>query len=91
MPAPESRSQPAIAATTQVLTGVGRLRRVVVQATGTGLVDIYDNTATTGTPIFSMPASVAVGTSYELDIPIALGIRVVVAASGPQLTVVFGT
>lgn len=89
MPVLESKAQPTINATTQVLTGVGLLRRIVVQATGAGLVDVYDNTATSGTPIFSMPASAAVGTVYNLDIPIAVGIRVVVAIAGPQLTVVY--
>jgi len=90
MPLSENKAQPAISATTQVLTGAGVLRRIVVQATGTGLVDVYDNTATSGTPIFSMPASVAVGTVYQLDIPMGVGIRIVVAASGPQITVVYG-
>jgi len=89
VPAPENKSQPGIGATTQVLSGAGVVRRIVVQATGTGLLDVYDNTATSGTPAFSMPASVAVGTVYQLDIPIGTGTRVVVAASGPQVTLVY--
>lgn len=82
--------QPAINATTQLVTASLTLMRVIVQATGAGAIDIYDNTATTGTPIFSTPASPPVGTIYELGIPVSKGIRVVCAAASPQLTVVYG-
>ncbi len=89
MAASEQKAQPAPNATTQIVTGAGRLLRVIVQATGTGVIDIYDNTATAGTPVFSTPASPAVGTVYELQIPLANGLRIVAALSAPQVTVVY--
>jgi hypothetical protein len=72
-----------------ILTGQGRLSKVIVQATGTGIVDFYDALTATGTPVASLPASAAVGSTFNLDIPMFIGITVVVAPSGPQLTVVY--
>ncbi len=89
MAASERIAQPAIGAATQLVTGAARLLRIIVQATGTGIANIYDNTASTGTPIFSTPASPPIGTIYELGIPCTTGLRVDVAAAGPQLTVIY--
>jgi hypothetical protein len=76
-------------ATTQVLTGKGVLRRVHLRAPGTAVGDIYDNTTTTGTPIFSIPAAGQAINTIELNIPVSLGIRVVNAVSGPALVVMY--
>lgn len=90
MPSPQNKAQPAPNATTQIHTGAGVLNRVMVQASAAVAADIYDNTATTGTPIFTVPASAPVGTVYNLDIPFSTGLRAVVGA-GVQLTVTFNT
>lgn len=84
-------AQPAIATPLQAVTGPATLIRVIVQATGAGLSHFYDNTDSTGVPIFSTPASPAVGTVYQLDIPCSVGLRIDVAALGPQLTVVYSS
>jgi hypothetical protein len=74
------------AATTQVLTGRGALMGVIVRLAGTAAVDIYDNTTTTGTPIFTVPATgAATDDTYNLGLPVNLGIRVVSPASGHNL------
>lgn len=88
MPSPLNKAQPAAGATTQVLTGQGVLNRVMVQASAANACDLYDNTSTTGTPVFTVPASAAVGTVYNLDIPLSTGLRVVAGAS-VQLTVTY--
>lgn len=88
MPSPLSKAQPAAGATTQVMTGQGVLNRVMVQVSAAVACDIYDNTATAGTPIFTIPASAPAGSVYNLDIPIGTGIRVV-AGAGVQLTVTY--
>lgn len=67
------------ATTTTVKSGPGRVFRVLVTA-GTGAITIYDNTAASGTIIWTK-ASVAVGDSYTIDCPCTTGITVTVAAS----------
>lgn len=79
-------AQPAPNATTQIRTGAGFVRKIAVQAAAAVTCDVYDNTATTGTPIFTVPASAPVGTVYNLDFPFALGLRVVIGA-GLQLSI----
>jgi len=88
MPSPLNKAQPGAGATTQVLTGQGVLNRVVVQASAAVACDIYDNVATAGTPIFTVPASAPPGSVYNLDIPLGTGLRVV-AGAGVQLTVTY--
>lgn len=90
MPSPIGKSQPAPNATTQIVTGPCTLNRVIVQAAAAAAVDFYDNTATAGTPICTIPASAAVGSVFQFDIPCAVGLRAVVGA-GVQLTVTFGS
>ncbi len=89
MAASELKAQPTIGTPVQLVTGPARLIRVIVQATGAGLSHFYDNTASSGTPIFSLAASPAVGSVYELNIPCSTGLRADVAGTGPQLTVVY--
>jgi hypothetical protein len=88
MPVVGAHAEPAIGATTQVFTGKGYLQGVNVAVTGTGTTQIYDNTTTTGTPVFNLGASPAVG-FIECRIPLGLGLRVVSGASGPQISVVY--
>lgn len=89
MASPNIKAQPVIGTPLQAVTGKARLIRVIVQATGAGLTNIYDNTASAGTPIFSLPTTPTVGAVYELDIPCTTGLRIDVLATGPQLTVIY--
>lgn len=88
MASPINKAQPTAGATTQVVTGGGMLHRVIVQAAAAVTCDVYDNTSTTGTPIFSIPASAVVGTVYTLDLPFSTGLRVV-AGAALQLTLTY--
>ncbi len=68
----------------------GRFCRVLVTAagTGTGFVTFFDNgTGASGTVIGLIPATVAEGTMYVFDLPVADGIWCVNVANGPALTV----
>ena len=67
------------ATSTTVKTGAGRLSRIVV-VLGTGAITAYDNTAASGTVLWTK-AAVVVGDIYEIDIPATTGITVTVAAS----------
>ena len=58
------------------LTGPGRLCRITVQTLGTAATVIYDNTSAAGTALFTVPASPAVGTIYDVQMPAAIGIFV---------------
>lgn len=70
-----------------VKSSPGRLCRVVVTATGTGAVSIYDNaSAASGTVIGVIPASAAVGV-YDFQMPARNGITIGGAASNPAMTV----
>ena len=71
--------QQVAATTTTVKTGAGRLARIIVVA-GTGAVTAYDNTAASGTVIWTK-TTVAVGDIYELDFPATTGITVTAAAA----------
>lgn len=82
----ERKASCPAAAATQVRTGIGRICRLLVQA-GTGTIDVYDNTATAGTPVWSIGAA-AVGAIYVLDCPMATGIRVVTGV-GTVVTAVY--
>lgn len=69
----------------------GRLCKVLVTAagTGTGEVLFYDNELgnAAGTVIGVVPATVAVGTVYEFNLPAAKGITCINVENGPSLTV----
>ncbi len=75
------------------LTGAGRLCRVVVMAQGSADTDFYDNTAASGTKIFTIPASsttaVATGIVYDLQIPVGTGIFVAGATNTSAVTVTY--
>ena len=75
------------------LTGGGRLCKVVVMSQGSVATDIYDNTAASGTKIFTVPASGTTaketGTVYDLQIPVTTGIYVAGAANTSGLTVTY--
>lgn len=55
----------------------GRLCKIVVTTLGTAATSIYDNaSAASGTAVFVVPASPAVGTVYDAQMPVANGIFV---------------
>lgn len=75
------------------LTGKGMLAQVVVLAQGSAVTDIYDNTAASGTKLFSVPASgttaVAIGTVYTVQMPVATGIYVGGTTNTSQLLICY--
>lgn len=63
---------------------------VLVTATGTAAVNLYDNAAAaSGTIVCAIPANAAVGSIYQVNMPCALGIYVGGGANTPALTVSF--
>lgn len=73
------------ATTTVVKTGAGLLHTIVVQGGTTGTIIGYDNTAASGTILFSFDTTVALAT-YTFDISFAIGLTVVTSAN-TKLTV----
>lgn len=83
---------PSAAATTVISANPGRLVRaiVTVAGTGSGSVLIYDNaTQGAGSVVGALPATIAVGTIYQFDVPVAGGISAVNVANGPVLVIVY--
>lgn len=86
---PFNSTQINTSTTTQVATAASDvsntliLKRVVVGVAGASspTITIYDNTTTTGTPIFSCSGGTAI--SLDCDIRCELGIRVVTATGTP--------
>lgn len=75
---------------TVVKNAAGRLCRVLVTTTGTNPLAIWDNASGhTGTIIGQLPASPAVGTVYDFQLPAANGITVQGNAANPAVTVSF--
>lgn len=57
-----------------VLTGAGRLCKVVVMTSGSAATDVYDGLSTSGTKILTIPATPTVGAVYDVQLPVATGI-----------------
>ena len=68
------------ATTTVVKTGAGLLHTIVVQGGTTGTIIGYDNTAASGTILFSFDTTVALAT-YTFDVSFAVGLTVVTSAA----------
>ena len=65
----------------------GRLCNVVVTATGSGTLTIYDNaSAASGTVLFALAASAALG-NYTVSLPADNGITVASPSSSPAVTI----
>lgn len=73
------------ATTTVVKTGAGLLHTITVQGGTTGTIIGYDNTAASGTILFSFDTTVALAT-YTFDVSFAVGLTVVTSAA-TKLTV----
>lgn len=72
-----------------VLTGHGRLCKVIVMTSGSAATDIYDNTAASGTKILTIPASPTVGAIYDVQIPVATGIFPAGTTNTSALTITY--
>lgn len=72
-----------------VLTGAGRLCKVIVMTAGSAATDIYDSLAASGTKILTIPATPTVGTVYDVQIPVAVGIFPAGATNTSGLTVTY--
>lgn len=88
------RASTAIAAGASANTVVkgspGRLARILVTATGTNQLSVYDNASTpSGTIIGIVPANAAVGTVADCQAPAVNGITVAGNASNPGVTIFY--
>lgn len=76
------------AANTVVKSTAGRLCRLLITATGTVSMSIFDNATTnSGTVIGIVPANPVVGTTYDFNLPAINGITVGGSGSNPGFTV----
>lgn len=78
----------SFASNTVVKASPGRLGRILVTTLGTNAMLIYDNATTnSGTIIGVVPASAAVGTVVDCQLPAANGITVAGSATNPAVTI----
>lgn len=75
------------ATTTQVKTGTGVLKAIVVGETAAGSIKIIDGTSGTTTNLAELKASVAEGT-YTFDTAFKAGLRIVTAGAS-KITVIY--
>ncbi len=76
------------AADTVVKAAPGRLCRILVTATGTNPLQVFDSaTVGSGTVIGCLPASPVVGTTYTFNFPATAGITVKGSATNPGVTI----
>lgn len=88
------RASSAIAAgvtgNTAVKSSPGRLARILVTASGTNQMNLFDNASSpTGTIIGLVPASAPVGTIIDCQAPAANGITVAGNSNNPGVTIFF--
>ena len=77
------------ASTKTVKTGKGRSCRVSITAAGTASFTVFDNTAGSGAVLFTSPASTAVGTVFDINLPAETGITIVNQVAGPAFALGF--
>lgn len=81
-------SVPANASNVVVKGSAGRLCNILVTTTGVTAMVVYDNATTnSGTIIGQLPASAAVGSIYQFNMPAANGITIAGSATNPAVTV----
>lgn len=87
---PNYANVPASASDQSPKPAPGVVGKVVVLTSGTGTTQIQDaNTGHAGTVLLNIPATPTVGTIYDLDVSVALGITVVGAANTSALLITF--
>ena len=75
-------------ATTQVVTGACTLVRITVNTAAAGSISIIDGTSGSTANVGILKASVVEGT-YDYDVRMASGIRIVTAHADSDITVVY--
>jgi hypothetical protein len=75
------------ATTTQVKTGAGYLKAIVVGETAAGQISIIDNTAGSTVNLGALKASITEGT-YEFNCHFAVGLRIITAGAS-KITVIY--
>jgi hypothetical protein len=76
------------ATTTQVVTGSGVLKRIVLTETAAGTITIYDETGSGTTKVIAvLKASIGENT-YNFDVTFGTGLKIVTAGAS-KLTVVY--
>lgn len=75
------------ATTTNIKTGVGTLKHIVVGETAAGAITVYDNTAASGDIIAVLKSNIVEDT-YIFNVPFTVGLTVVTAAAS-KITVVY--
>ena len=73
--------------TTQVYTGTCVFKRITINTAAAGIITIYDEIGSGTTHVVAIIAATAVG-SYEYNVPITRGLKVVTAAAS-DVTVCF--
>lgn len=77
------------ATTTQVVTGAGRLHKIIVGETSAGAISIIDNTSGSTVNIGQLKASIVEG-GYEFNVSFAAGLRIITAGAS-KITVVYSS
>lgn len=78
----------AAAAAAAIKASAGALHKIVVTTLGTAALSFYDNATTnSGTILFTIPASAAVGSIYDIQFPAANGIWCASGTNTPAVTV----
>lgn len=79
--------------TSLIMGGAGRLCKVIVTTvTAVGTISFYDNASgnnNSGDVLFTVPSGAAVGTIYDVQIPVNTGITVVFGTSTGGFTVTY--
>jgi hypothetical protein len=87
MEAPYQYAYISSATTTQVKTGAGVLKAIVLGETAAGLISIIDNTSGSTINLGALKASIVEGV-YEFDVAFSTGLRIITAGAS-KLTVVY--
>ena len=75
------------ATTTQVKTGAGVLKAIVIGETAAGAISIIDNTSGSTVNLGALKSSIAEGT-YEFNCQFATGLRIITAATS-KISVIY--